>query len=120
MELIVFLSFHASIWFYPKPVDFRKQIDGLVMLIADHLEMNPSSGQLFLFRSRHANKIKMLWWDRNGFWLYYKRLERGALKFPRSDEATILLTSEQLGWLLSGLDITKYRLLPEVHATNFY
>ena len=54
----MFLSFNATIWLYPTPIDFRKQTDGIVMLIADHLQLNPTLGQLFLFRNRHANKIK--------------------------------------------------------------
>jgi transposase len=114
------LSFNTGIWFYPRPIDFRKQLDGLVMLVADHLQLNPTSGQLFLFRNRHANKIKMLWWDRNGFWLLYKRLEQGRLKFPKISEEAMLLTKEELGWLLSGLDFTQHMPLPEVKATNFY
>jgi transposase len=116
----MFLSFNASIWLYPKPIDFRKQIDGLVMLIADHLQLNPTSGQLFLFRNRQANKIKILWWERNGFWLCYKRLEQGQLKFPKIDETAMLLTHDELSWLLSGLDFLKQTSLPEVLATNFY
>jgi transposase len=116
----MFMSFHAGIWLYPTPIDFRKQIDGLVMLIADQLELNPTSGQLFLFRNRGANKIKMLWWDRNGFWLFYKRLEKGRLKFPQINDVAMSLTSEQFSWLLSGLDFAKQTLLPEVLATNFY
>ena len=113
-------SFNGSIWFYPAPVDFRCQIDGLVTLIADHLNLNPTSGQLFLFRNRHANKIKMLWWDRNGFWLCYKRLEKGKLKFPAILDQALELTRDQLSWLLSGLDCMKQIALPDVHATNFY
>jgi transposase len=116
----MFLSFNASIWLYPKPIDFRRQIDGLVMLISDHLQLNPTSGQLFLFRNRQANKIKMLWWERNGFWLCYKRLEKGKLKFPKHDDAVMNLTNDQLSWLLSGLDFAKHALLPEVLARNFY
>jgi len=116
----MFLSFNAAIWLYPMPVDFRRQMDGLVMLVADHLQMNPTSGQLFLFRNRHANKIKMLCWDKNGFWLCYKRLEKGKLKFPKINDAAMSLTSEQFSWLLSGLDFEKHALLPEVSATNFY
>ena len=116
----MFLSFNTSIWFYPSPIDFRKQMDGLIMLVADHLKLDPTSGQLFLFRNRHADKIKLLWWERNGFWLCYKRLEQGILKFPAKSEATMLLTPEQFSWLLSGLDFTKHELLPEVKATNFY
>jgi transposase len=114
------MSFNAAIWLYPAPIDFRRQIDGLVMLVADHLQLNPTSGQLFLFRNRQANKIKMLCWDRNGFWLCYKRLEKGRLKFPKINETALSLTSDQLGWLLSGLDFEKQTLLPEVIATNFY
>lgn len=116
----MFLSFNSKIWLYPAPIDFRKQIDGIVMLIADHLQLNPTSGQLFLFRNRHANKIKMLWWDRNGFWLCYKRLEKGTLKFPALVDEAMELTADQLSWLLSGLDCVKQVLLPEVKASNFY
>jgi transposase len=116
----MFLSFNSKIWLYPTPIDFRRQIDGLVMLIADQLQLNPTSGQLFLFRNRHANKIKMLWWDRNGFWLCYKRLEKGSLKFPAIVDGVMELTTDQLAWLLSGLDFIKYALLPEVTASNFY
>lgn len=108
------------IWFYPVPVDFRKQIDGLIMLVADQLELNPTSGQLFLFRDRTSRKIKMLWWDKNGFWLFYKRLKKGKMTFPASSEAVMSLTRDQLGWLLSGLNCLNHIPLPEVKASNFY
>jgi IS66 Orf2 like protein len=61
------LTFNSTIWLYPQPIDFRKQIDGLVLLVADHLHLNPTSGQMFLFRNQSASKIKILWWDKNGF-----------------------------------------------------
>ncbi len=114
------LSFNAPIWLYPQSIDFRRQMDGLIILVADHLQMNPASGQLFLFRNRTANKIKLLWWDRNGFWLFYKRLEKGHFQFPLLSEKVIELTRDQLGWLLSGLDCMKQISLPDVQATNFY
>lgn len=116
----MFFSFNAEIWLYPSPIDFRKQIDGIVMLIADTLQMNPTLGQLFLFRNREASKIKILWWDRNGFCLYYKRLEKGRLKFPAIQEEAMELSLDQLSWLLSGLDFTKQTRLPEVTASNFF
>ncbi len=116
----MFFSFNTSIWLYPEIVDFRKQIDGLVLLVADHLQKNPTSGQLFLFRNRTANKIKMLWWDRNGFWLFYKRLEQGRFQFPMLNTEAIELTRDQLGWLLSGLNCLSHTQLPEVKASNFY
>jgi len=116
----MFFTLQTSIWLYPVPVDFRKQIDGLVLLVSDHLALNPTSGQLFLFRNRGANKIKILWWDRNGFWLCYKRLEKGKLKFPPIIDQALELTRDQLSWLLSGLDCMQEMLLPEVKAVNFY
>jgi transposase len=111
---------NGAIWLHPEPVDFRRQIDGLIILVADYLKLNPTSGQLFLFRDRSAKKIKILWWDRNGFWLLYKRLEKGRLKFPSSKEQVMELTRDQLSWLLSGLDCMNHTLLPEVKASNFY
>jgi transposase len=113
-------NFNTPIWFYSSPVDFRKQIDGLVMFIADHLEMNPTGGQLFVFRNRGANKIKLLWYDSNGFWLCYKKLQKGKLKFPSQKDAAMELTSTQLSWLLSGLDFTRLKELPTVSATEFF
>lgn len=117
---VMLSTYQTPIWLYSNPVDFRKQIDGLVILIADQLALNPTSGQLFLFRNRSSNKIKLLWWDRNGFWLCYKRLEEGRLIFPPILDQVIELTRDQLSWLLSGLDYLKQRLLPEVKASNFF
>ena len=114
------LSFQTPIWLYPTPVDFRKQIDGLAIFIADQLDANPLSGQLFLFRNRQANKIKMLWYDQNGFWLCYKRLEKGRLKFPRHTEQKMELTRDQLSWLLSGLDFTAHQALPTSSASYLF
>jgi transposase len=76
------LSFITPIWLYPTPVDFRKQINGLVMLVAEHLTRQPKSGELFIFHNRHANKIKVLWYEQNRFWLGYKRLEKDVYCFP--------------------------------------
>ncbi len=114
------LGFNQSIWLYPVPVDFRKQLDGLIALVADTLPLNPASGQLFIFRSKSAKKLKMLWWDNNGFWLLYKRLEAGRLKFPRACGGVLELSHAQLSWLLSGLDYVVQTELPHVRATHFY
>src|SRR5690242_14622807 len=108
------------IWFYPQPIDFRCQIDGLVLMVSDQLQLNPTSGQLFLFRNRQANKIKILWWDRNGFWLCYRRLEKGKLVFPPITDQALEITCDQLSWLLSGLDCMKQKALPTVCATKFF
>lgn len=114
------LSYKTPIWLYPEPVDFRKQIDGLVVLIADQLSSSPTSGELFIFRNRQAKKVKLLWYDGRGFWLCYYRLERGKLTFPKKGETAMELTHDQLSWLLSGLDFTKQPLLPETKAKYFF
>ena len=113
-------GFGEKIWFYRHIVDFRCQIDGLMLIVADQLKLDPTSGQLFVFRNRSGNKVKLLWWDRNGFVLIYKRLEKGKFRFPNHGENCWLLSKDQLTWLLSGLDITKQKQLPKVTATKFF
>ena len=73
---------NVNVWFYRKPIDFRKQIDGIVILVADTLAMDPTFGQLFIFRNKLSDKIKLLWWEGDGFCLMYKRFEKARLKFP--------------------------------------
>ena len=114
------LSFTTPIWLYAHPVDFRKQIDGLVLLIADDLDKNPTTGELFIFRNRQKNKVKLLWYDRNGFWLFYKRLESGRLQFPTLSDHSVELTRDELSWLLSGLDFTQQKKSKKVDATAFF
>lgn len=116
----MWFGFSNKIWLYNKPVDFRKQIDGLVLLVSDQLQDNPTSGQLFVFKNRARNKIKLLWWDKTGFFLIYKRLEKGRFKFPNTSDLKWSLSRDELSWLLSGLDIIQHKQLPSVTATNFY
>ena len=107
----MFLPFDAPIWFYRQPVDFRRQIDGLVVLVADTLEQNPTCGQLFVFRNKQADKVKLLYWEDNGFWLLYKRIEKGKFIFPGQRDEAMVLTRTQLQWLLSGLDINQQKAI---------
>ena len=113
-------SFQQKIWFYRKPIDFRKQIDGLMLLVSDQLKYDPTSGQLFIFRNQNGNKIKLLWWDDNGFWLLYKRLEKSRFTFPSINMESMILTREQLQLLLAGIDFEKQHYLPKVFAKRFY
>ena len=114
------LSYKTPIWLYSEPVDFRKQIDGLVLLIASELALEPTNGELFLFRNRTAAAIKLLWYDGNGFWLCYKRLEKGRLRFPKNQAEVMQITQDQLSWLLSGLDILAHQELPKTNAKKFF
>jgi transposase len=116
----MFFTASRAIWLYQKPIDFRKGLNSLILLLADQLNFNPGSGELFLFRDRSSKKIKLLYFDGNGFWLFYKRLERGRLKFPEINDKVMELTSDQLSWLLSGLDLSKHKLLPKITPCNFY
>lgn len=86
--------------------DMRKSIDGLSLIVADVLEMDPLSSAWFIFCNRGRDKIKILFWDTNGFWLYYRRLEKGRFKWPKPTTAGhIHISTQQLNWLLSGLNL---------------
>ena len=88
-------------------VDMRKSIDGLSMLVSSHLQKSPGNGGLYVFFNRQRNKVKILYWDRNGFCVWYKRLERQRFKLPKPNYQVYTLETHQLEWLLSGLDFTK-------------
>jgi transposase len=116
----MWFGFSEKIWLYRHPVDFRKQIDGLVILVADDIKSNPTAGQTLVFRNRSCDKIKLLWWDDNGFLLIYKRLEKGRFCFPKNGDDVWELSRDELSWLLSGLDITAQKHLPKVTAAKFF
>lgn len=87
--------------------DLRKSIDGLAALVSHAFELDPFTGSLFVFCNRDRDKLKILYWDHNGFWLYYRRLERGRFRWPKSPAggAPLSITRRQLQWLLDGLTI---------------
>ena len=86
--------------------DLRKSIDGLAALVSHSFALDPFSQCLFVFCNREKNKLKILYWDHNGFWLYYRRLEKGRFRWPARDaEQTRSITRRQLQWLLDGLDL---------------
>jgi transposase len=88
------------------PVDMRKSIDGLCMVIVQRWDRNPASETIFVFCNRSRDKLKLLYWDANGFCLLYKRLEKGKFSFPISSQEVILNSSE-LRDLLAGLPFLK-------------
>lgn len=81
----------------------RKAINGLAAYAQSEMKLKPFSGDLFLF-SNGRNLLKILYWDRNGFCLWQKRLEKHRFPWPRETVATLELTQQQLDWLLSGID----------------
>ena len=97
----------ATIYLHREPVDFRQSINGLTVLIQDAMALDVFSQSLFVFGNRRRDKIKIVFWDKTGFCLFYKRLERDKFKWPRQGETVMHLSREQFDWLLRGLDITK-------------
>ncbi len=94
------------VYLYRRPVDMRRSINGLAILVESDMEHNPFDPKLFVFCNTARDKIKILFWERSGFCLYYKRLERDRFHYPQSD-ADLQITGQQLNWLLDGIDITK-------------
>lgn len=97
-----------AVYLHRDPVDFRKAINGLVVIVEQSMELSPYAPALFVFCNRRRDKLKIVYWDETGFCLWYKRLEKARFKWPRrANEGVVELTEEQLHWLLRGLDITK-------------
>lgn len=89
-------------------VDFRKSINGLVLIVEQELSLSSMSGAVYVFCNRKRDKIKIVYWDRTGFCLWYKRLEKQRFKWPKRLDSDVLEWSvEQLEWLLRGLDVTQ-------------
>lgn len=85
--------------------DMRKSINGLSALVSHSFGMNPLSGHLFVFTNRKKNMVKILYWDRNGFCLWHKRLEKDRFTWPDCEKGLMAITSRELMWLIDGLDI---------------
>lgn len=88
-----------------QPADMRRSFDGLAALVAGFLGQDPLSGHLFVFRNRRGDRVKILYWDRSGYCLWYKRLEEGVFRFPVSSGASLEIESAELALLLEGIDL---------------
>jgi len=89
-------------------VDFRKGINGLTVLVEDALGLDPFSEKLFIFCNRKRNMVRILYWERNGFCLWQKRLEKQKFKWPRKEPGEIItFTGQQLNFLLDGYDVMR-------------
>ena len=85
--------------------DMRKSINGLSLLVEGNLSLDPFSGHLFVFTNRRRHILKILYWDRNGFCLWQKRLEKHRFRWPQPSEGIAQIEGRELLWLLEGLDI---------------
>lgn len=92
-----------------RPADMRRSFDGLMAIVRDFLGADPFAGHLFVFRNRGGDRLKILWWDRDGLAIFYKRLEEGCFTFPAAtgDAPRIELTAADLQLVLQGIDPSK-------------
>jgi transposase len=101
----------VRIWLAAAPVDLRKSFDGLAEAVRQHLRDNPLSGHLFVFRNKRGDRVKILYWDEDGFVILYKRLEEGTFRWPAlaDGQASVALRAAELAMLLDGIDPSKAR-----------
>jgi transposase len=104
--MLPFASQHR-IFLYRQPTDMRKSFDGLYAVVSALMGRDPLSGDLYVFLNRRRDRIKLLVWDRGGFWIFYKRLESGTFQLPADSyqRDTIELPSEELLMLIEGIDL---------------
>ena len=94
-----------KVFLHREAVDGRKSINGLALLVEQQLGLDPFAPALYVFRNRRRDRVRILLWDRNGFWLVLKRLEADRFIWPK-EAPVVTLTVEQLHWLLDGIDLS--------------
>lgn len=110
----------TRIYLATQPVDCRKAINGLVALIVEQFEQPITDGSVYVFYNRYGDRAKCLFWDKNGFVLYQKRLERGRFKVHRIQEEECALSLQQLEWLLAGLDFRLMEAFKELDYSHYF
>jgi transposase len=103
--MMMSLPTSVRIWLATHATDLRKSFDSLAELVRRQLERDPLSGQLFVFRNKRADRVKLLYWDEDGFVIIYKRLEAGTFRFPQADAAGVEIRAADLQMLLDGIDL---------------
>jgi transposase len=117
------LSAAVRVYLATKPADMRKSFDGLAALASGNLALDPLSGHLFVFVNKRRDRIKILYWDRDGLAVWAKRLERGTFRLPAAGADRLEMTTAELAALLAGIDLDTARRRPrysrpESHSQN--
>lgn len=98
-----------AVHLHKAPVDFRKQINGLSVIVSEAMAMDPFKPALYVFTNRSRDRVKVLYWDANGFCLWQKRLEKRRFVWPQQHDAdAVELTGDQLNWLVAGYDVFRF------------
>jgi transposase len=100
---MLMLPSQVKVFLARQPTDLRKSIDGLALLARQVIQEDPLSGHLFVFVNKVGHRVKILFWDRTGYVIWYKRLESARIRLPLSDAASLELTATQLALLLDGV-----------------
>ena len=103
------LSAAVRVYLAKEPADMRKSFDGLSALVAGPLALDPLSGHLFVFLNKRRDRIKILYWDRDGLAVWAKRLERGTFRVPQTTAGRVEMTTADLAALLAGIDLNTAR-----------
>jgi len=119
------LPLPVRIFLSTRHVDLRKSFDGLAQLVREFLGVDPMSGHLFVFRNKRADRLKLLYWDNDGYMIVYKRLEKGSFRFPApsGDDQGVEIRAADLTMILDGVDLgsikrqARYRR-PQPQAAN--
>src|SRR5580698_7634447 len=105
------LPLPVRIFLCTEPADMRRSFDGLALMVREFLGEDPLSGHLFVFRSKRGDRLKLLYWDRDGYVIFYKRLEIGCFRFPAvtGDGNGIEIPATDLAMILEGIDLTSVK-----------
>jgi transposase len=99
------LGTSGRIWVCVEPIDGRRSFDGLSAVVTTQLGRDPLSGDLFVFKNRRGDRLKILAWQGDGFALYLRRLERGSFAFPSANTAEVSVTATELAMILGGIEL---------------
>ncbi|EKE05572.1 MAG: hypothetical protein ACD_19C00214G0002 [uncultured bacterium] len=106
-----------KVYLATEPCDMRKSINGLSVMVQEQFNLDPFSSAMFVFCNKSRDKLKLLFWQHNGFWLCYRRLETGKFFWPKNnDKDVITIEPRALNWLLDGLELEQKKAHPKVYA----
>lgn len=115
------LSPEVRIYVASQAIDFRKAINGLAVLISEQYDTPVQDGSVYVFYNRGMDRVKCLFWEKNGFVLYQKRLERGRFKLAKTDKRPHYpISQQQLDWLLAGLDFQLMSAFPTLDFSHYF
>jgi transposase len=109
---VLTLGLTGRIWICTTPQDGRKSFDGLQAVVSSHLVKDPLSGDLYVFRNKRGDRVKILAWQGDGFALYVRRLEKGTFAFPTADTTEVSISATELAMILGGIDLGSAKRRP--------